>query len=360
MSAGSVQVFKQIAKRLARPLTTRILGRMDARVAPVRNDLRAVSAEMEPLRSDIGVIKEHLAPALARVQTHERVTAAHTAALAELSEGTSAINRHLPALLNTISAQNAAVREARRTELQLREEMAGLRQGLEDETVHLNKRVDETAALLAERMARVEQRAEFIRREVLFESRYGGRTKGMTPSAPPEVVAPKKLAAAADLRLNLGCGHVPLEGYLNVDGRPLDGVDIVADVGDLPFEPGSVAVIYSAHLLEHFPLEETRRRLLPYWLDLLEPGGTFTVIVPDAESMLAEHAAGRLPFEDLRLVTFGDQEYDGDFHFNMFSKTSLSNLLTGAGFTDVRVIDAGRRNGVCYEMELSARRPDHA
>jgi hypothetical protein len=121
-----------------------------------------------------------------------------------------------------------------------------------------------------------------------------------------------------------------------------------------------VAVIHSAHLLEHFPLEETRRRLLPYWFHLLQPGGTFTVIVPDGETMLAEHAAGRLSFEELRLVVFGDQEYDGDFHFNMFSKTSLSNLLGDAGFTDVCVVEEGRRNGVCYEMEFSARRPSDA
>jgi hypothetical protein len=358
-------VLKQIAKRLAQPLARRVMGRVDARVAPVRNEVRAVNAELEPLRSDVGLLKEHLGPAMARVQTHERLTAAHEAALAELSEGAVALNRHLPGLLNAISSQNAAAREARRTEMQLREEMAGLRQRLEDDATHFNKRVDETGALLGERLARLEQRTEFIRREILFETRYGGESKGMTEaSAPeivaPEIVAPEKLADGADIRLNLGCGHIPVEGFLNVDGRPLDGVDIVAEVGNLPFEPGTVEAIRSAHLLEHFPLEELRRRLLPYWLDLLRPGGTFIAIVPDAETMLAEHAAGRMTFEELRLVTFGDQEYDGDFHFNMFSKASLTDLLTGAGFTDVCVVEEGRRNGVCYEMEFSGRRPADA
>ena len=45
--------------------------------------------------------------------------------------------------------------------------------------------------------------------------------------------------------------------------RDLPGVDVVAKAGDLPFEPGSVDEIYSAHLLEHFPQEAMRRRLLP-------------------------------------------------------------------------------------------------
>lgn len=349
-------MLKQIAKRLAQPLTRRVMGRVDARVAPVRKEVRAVNADLEPLRSDIGRIKEHLGPALARVQTHERLTAAHEAALAELSEGAVALNRHLPGLLNAISSQNAAAREARRTELQLREEMAGLRQRFEDDADHLNKRVDETANHLGDRLALLEQRLEFVRREILFESRYGGESRGMAAQPPPQIVAPEKLSAGDDIRLNLGCGHIPVEGFLNVDGRPLDGVDIVAEVGNLPFEPGTVGTIRSAHLLEHFPVEELRRRLLPYWFELLRPGGTLIAIVPDAETMLAEHAAGRMTFEELRLVTFGDQEYDGDFHFNMFSKASLTELLASAGFTDVRVVEEGRRNGVCYEMEFSAQR----
>lgn len=354
-------MLKQIAKRLAQPLTRRVMGRVDARVAPVRKEVRAVNDELEPLRSDVGLLKEHLAPALVRVQNHERLTAAHQAALAELSEGAVALNRHLPGLLNAISSQNAAAREARRTELELREEMAGLRQRLEDETGHLNKWVDEASTHLGDRLAHLEQRVEFIRREILFETRYGGEARGMTAQSPreivaPEIVAPEKLGDGTDIRLNLGCGHIPVEGYLNVDGRPLDGVDIVAEVGNLPFEPGTVQVIRSAHLLEHFPLEELRRRLLPYWFELLRPGGTFVAIVPDAETMLAEYAAGRMTFEDLRLVTFGDQEYDGDFHFNMFSKASLTELLSSAGFSEVRVVEEGRRNGVCYEMEFSGQR----
>jgi hypothetical protein len=353
--------LKQIARRLAQPFTRRVMGRVDARVAPVRKEVQAVNAELEPLRSDVGLLKEYLGPAMARVQTHERLTAAHEAALAELSEGAVALNKHLPGLLNAISSQNAATREARRTELQLREEMAGLQQRLEDETGHLSKWVDEASSHLGERLAQLEQRVEFVRREILFESRYGGESRGMTAETPrevvaPEIVAPEKLADGADIRLNLGCGHIPVEGYLNVDGRPLDDVDIVAEVGNLPFEPGTVDVIRSAHLLEHFPVEELRRRLLPYWFDLLRPGGTFIAIVPDAETMLAEHAAGRMTFDELRLVTFGDQEYDGDFHFNMFSKSSLTELLTSAGFSDVRVVEEGRRNGVCYEMEFSGQR----
>ena len=350
--------MKDAVKRLARPLTSRILARIDARVAPVRAEVSALSRNVDPLRSDVSAIKEHVAPMVARVQTHDRLTAESVRGIAELQQAIGTVNRHLPSLLNAISSQNAAVREARRAELQLREELAGLQRRLDDDAAHFDKRINEAAAHLSERVGRVEQRTEFVRREVLFEQRYGGTSKGMGRSSAPEIAAPEKVAGAAgDIRLNLGCGHIPIDGFINVDGRPLDHVDVVAEVGDLPFEPGTVNHIHSAHLLEHFPLEELRRRLLPYWFERLRPGGVFTAVVPDAETMLAEHAAGRLSFEDLRQVTFGDQEYDGDFHFNMFSQESLSDLLRSVGFVAVEVIEAGRRNGVCYEMELRARRP---
>jgi hypothetical protein len=109
--------------------------------------------------------------------------------------------------------------------------------------------------------------------------------------------------------------------------------------------------------LEHFPVEQLRRQLLPYWFELLEPSGSFSAVVPDTETMLAEHAAGRMSYDDLREVLFGGQEYEGDTHFNAFSKGSLCQLLEAAGFVEVRIIEDGRRNGLCYEMEVEARRP---
>ncbi len=207
------------------------------------------------------------------------------------------------------------------------------------------------------------RRVEFVRKEVLFELRYGRRSGADESHDDVEarVVNTEKLDRMRDaIRLNLGAGHVGRSDYLNVDARVLEGIDVVADVGHLPFEKGTIAEIYSAHVLEHFPLEQLRTVLLPYWVSLLRPGGAFVAVVPDMETMVNEYVAGRFDFEALREVTYGSQEYEGDFHFNGFSQASIQALLEEAGLTGVAMRAFARRNGMCYEMEVVGYRPTEA
>jgi predicted SAM-dependent methyltransferase len=306
---------------------------------------------------------------------------------ARISAIEEAWQQHMPAFLNAVSTVGAfghellryrkeslagfaalddrdATRQAQldalRAELDAVHTQLGAIAALRGETGELAHHQTSMEAGVAELGARI----EFVRRELLFEMKYsrpGGIEQPAMPgsSLKPRVIATEKLAAARQsaLRLNLGCGHLPLDCYLNVDMRALPGVDIIADAGNVPVEPGTVQEVRSAHLLEHFPQEELRRRLLPYWLSLLAPGGTFKAIVPDGEAMLAHVAAGDYPFEQFREVLFGAQDYHGDFHFNMFLPGSLQALLEEAGFVDTHVPVQGRRNGLCYEFEIHAQRP---
>ncbi len=228
-------------------------------------------------------------------------------------------------------------------------ELAGTLAALRSEVDDLDRSVTVDLDDLAKRF-------EFVRKEILFELRYGKReveVEGSDRDTEPRILSVAKWEAMAPaIRLNLGAGHVTKDGYLNVDARELPDIDVVADVGNLPVEKGSVAEIYSAHLLEHFPLEELRSVLLPYWVSLLREGGEFVAVVPDMETMIREYAAGRMSFEELREVTYGTQEYEGDFHFNGFSQESLPALFEEAGLNQTSVRVAARRNGMCYEMEV--------
>ena len=251
--------------------------------------------------------------------------------------------QHLPIVLNAVATQNATAREFERVRIDLEARLTTI-------VEHLDARL----TTIAENLSYVDRRSEFIRREVMYEARYGARGQGVEQVSTEDV---DLSSLPQPLRLNLGSGHVPREGYVNVDARKLDGVDVAADVRRLPFEPGTVEEIYSAHLVEHFPIEELRRVVLPHWRELLRPGGRLLAVVPDAEAMVRETAEGRIPFDDFQRVMFGDQEYDGDFHFSTYTPDSLSALFAEAGFQDVQIVDRARRNGLAYEFEISAKRP---
>jgi hypothetical protein len=201
------------------------------------------------------------------------------------------------------------------------------------------------------------QRLDFVRREMLFEmsSTLSARK---SESVTPKILAPDKVGAARKdgPRLNLGCGHIQFENFINVDGRELPGVDVKAEVGNLPFEPGSVDEIFSAHLLEHFTQEDLKRRLLPYWISLLRPDGVFRAIVPDGQAMLENLSKGDYSYDEFRTALFGGQDYEGDFHFNLFTPKSLSLLLSESGLVNITTPVTQRRNGDCYEFEIIGHR----
>jgi predicted SAM-dependent methyltransferase len=340
-------MLKKLLKRFVRPAAAPLYVRVDALMQPKLDQL---NERIEQLS-----IAHH----------GTAVTAASAASDA------AALSTHLPAVLNAISSQNAIARESRRNEHALKEMLTSLASGVAEldrrlgewsarDQVHLQNLGRDLASLsqvLHERIATVERRGEFIRKELMLEVRYGGRSSGLEPGVEAKIVNPEKLDGDV-LRLNVGSGHIQLDDFVNVDGRALDGIDVVADARQLPFDPDSVDVIRSAHLLEHFPSDELELVVLPHWRALLKPGGTLSAIVPDAEATISAYVDGTITFDELRTVTFGDQEYEGDFHFTMFSRQGLVDALERAGFRDVQVIEAGRRNGLCYEMEFSARKPE--
>jgi glycosyltransferase involved in cell wall biosynthesis/GT2 family glycosyltransferase len=280
---------------------------------------------------------------------------------------------HLDLIISTLQ-QLAADTQANRQMLQANtnqrfDELTGeLGKRFAELTKELGKRFQEQTNLREEivqqNLALMSEKLEFVRSEILYEIRYG--ENGNAPNVnsemetkEPRILQPTKFEEfkTNGLRLNLGCGKVPLAGYINVDQRDVSGVDILADVGNLSLPEGSVREIFSAHLLEHFPNEQLRRRLLPYWFKLLSPHGLFRAIVPDGDAMLISVGAGEYSFEDFREVLFGGQEYSENYNYNLFTPASLRKLLEEAGFTEITIPVRGRHNGKFFEFEVRARRP---
>lgn len=58
------------------------------------------------------------------------------------------------------------------------------------------------------------------------------------------------------MKLHLGAGKHPIEGYVNIDQTAMPGIEVVADLGDcrktkLPFDDDSVDEITGSHVIEH-------------------------------------------------------------------------------------------------------------
>lgn len=202
-------------------------------------------------------------------------------------------------------------------------------------------------------------RIEFIRTETFFELRKQMRLLPVidgatTTSIVSRIINEEKVSRPGPKNLNVGCGHITLENYINIDARELPGVDVVSDVASLPFEKNSIDTIFASHLIEHFSDRTLLDVIIPHWVDLLKLGGKLVLIAPDAESMIRAYANGEFTFEELREIIFGGQEYDGDFHFTMLSTKTLTRLLIQCGLHDVNVVASNRKNGACLEFEIHA------
>jgi hypothetical protein len=288
----------------------------------------------------------------------------------QLGRAVADIEANMPAVLNAIASMSGAARLVKRELDVLRTDLESFRSG--SDALHQQFAADIERARTdikegdldvlgqvrphAETLAWLMQRVETVRFEMLNELRYGSREGGRT-AIEPRVVNPAALERSP-LKLNIGAGHIPLDGYVNVDMRELPGIDVVATVDELPFEPGTLDEIFSSHTLEHFPHEVLRRQLLPYWSSLLKPGGTLVTIAPDIEAMSSDYARGDTSFDDFREVLYGAQEYEGDTHFTGFTPDSFSKLLAEAGYVDVQTVVCDRRNGKCKEFEITARKSD--
>ena len=100
------------------------------------------------------------------------------------------------------------------------------------------------------------------------------------------------------LRLNLGSGNEPLDGYVNLDLRTVPGVNVRVDARHLPFAGHAANEIRASSLLEHFHdpysvLDEVHR--------VLRADGTFEMRVPTPWSMAGVLDSTHVFLADLKL-----------------------------------------------------------
>lgn len=82
------------------------------------------------------------------------------------------------------------------------------------------------------------------------------------------------------LKLNLGCGNVYLNGWINIDCDSKKA-DLNMDLRNpLPYQDNTIDFIYSEHVIEHFTVKEGLA-LLKECYRVLKPGGIIRIATPD-------------------------------------------------------------------------------
>jgi predicted SAM-dependent methyltransferase len=135
------------------------------------------------------------------------------------------------------------------------------------------------------------------------------------------------------IKLHLGCGKVFLPGFINIDILQRPGVDIVADLRNLPFDPDSVHMIYSCAAIEHFGRKEWLP-LVQYWHSLLVPGGLLRISTMDFEACCIQYQESGNLGELLGLL-IGGQKDEYDWHGMIFDYAILADGLAKVGFKNI-------------------------
>ncbi len=120
----------------------------------------------------------------------------------------------------------------------------------------------------------------------------------------------------------------------------------------LPFEPNSVKVLYSSHMLEHLDRVEARK-FLAEAMRVLAPGGIIRLVVPDLQMRAraylqtgdADTFMSALGSREHSLHTFGAKlkflALGDRGHQWMYDAASLVALLESCGFIGARSVNAG-------------------
>jgi len=134
------------------------------------------------------------------------------------------------------------------------------------------------------------------------------------------------------VKLEIGGGHRPRHGYINIDVRDIPTVDVVVSDWHLPmYADNSVDEVLSIHVLEHFVVD-TAMLVLYEWLRILKPGGSLILCVPCLDRIV-NNWGGR----ELRACehTFGAIDQPGFDHKAFWTSDRLKEAVNLIGFSSV-------------------------
>src|SRR5262245_49667380 len=108
------------------------------------------------------------------------------------------------------------------------------------------------------------------------------------------------------IKLNLGSGELPLDGYHNLDHKYGLEAYPLKDYAD-----NSVEEVRASHILEHFPHAEIPA-VIKEWVRVLKPGGRLKIAVPDFDMLARAYTNGLHDHLALESFIYGGQTKGDD------------------------------------------------
>ncbi len=158
-----------------------------------------------------------------------------------------------------------------------------------------------------------------------------------------------KLKKKQHLKLNIGCGKVKYDGWVNID---IDyNADLILDTRKgLPFKENSIDFIFSEHFVEHLTFEESQK-LLRECYKCLKAGGTIRTATPDLDYIVSKYGTDwknqdwiNWPEYNFiktkgRMLNISFREWG---HKYLFNAEDLQNHLVSVGFKNTIRCDQNR------------------
>jgi len=152
------------------------------------------------------------------------------------------------------------------------------------------------------------------------------------------------------IRINLGCGHLHIDGFTNIDINPAVEPDAVCDVSNIDslYPDGCVDEIVAYDVIEHFDRFQYSK-VLSHWFKKLKDGGTLLLRTNDWDRLMYQYLTGKLlksrilvDFDKLVWHFMCEHEKPGMGHKWGFNKESIVSALAAAGFSGQTFIPEAR------------------
>lgn len=140
------------------------------------------------------------------------------------------------------------------------------------------------------------------------------------------------------MKLNLGAGRCPVEGYLNLDRESVI----------FPIQYTDLDEIRASHILEHFDCL-TSVDVVCNWVSCLKTGGVLKIAVPDFYDLVRRMNMGEtLDYEG---IIMGGQVDEYDYHKSLWTYDKLLTIMEGAGLKNIQTWQSEIRD--CASLPFS-------